>query len=88
LNVNFAISNVTHYKGKINELFLKWSKKYNVQNIKSNYISYHDNTIKEFNEVLVYNYGKTKIDLQTFAFHDNSEKSEKDERIVVHSEKV
>jgi DNA adenine methylase len=88
LNVNFAISNVTHYKGKINELFLKWSKKYNVQNIKSNYISYHDNTIKEFNEVLVYNYGKTKIDLQTFAFHDNSKKSEKDERIVVHSEKV
>ena len=88
INVKFAISNVTHYKGKVNELFLKWSEKYNVQNIKSNYISYHDNTIKEFNEVLVYNYGKTKIDLQTFAFYDNSEKSKKDERAVIHTGKV
>lgn len=88
INVNFAISNVTHYKGKVNELFLKWSEKYNVQNIKSNYISYHDNTIKEFNEVLVYNYGETKIDLQTFTFHNNSEKSEKNERSVIHIGKV
>ncbi|MCK4663325.1 MAG: Dam family site-specific DNA-(adenine-N6)-methyltransferase [Bacteroidales bacterium] len=88
INVNFAISNVTHYKGEINELFLNWSEKYNVQNIKSNYISYHDNTIKEFNEVLVYNYGKTAIDLQTLTFHNNSEKSEKDERAFTHTGKV
>lgn len=56
--IRFAISNVTNYKGKTNELFLKWSKKYNVYSIKSNYISYHDNTIKNFKEILVTNYGK------------------------------
>lgn len=54
--VNFAISNVTHYKDKVNELFLKWSEQYFIKNIKSNYISYHDNTIKSFKEVLVTNY--------------------------------
>ena|SRR5690554_6031888 len=56
--VKFAISNVTHYKGKVNKLFLEWSKKYNTFNIKSNYISYHDNTKKEFREVLVTNFKK------------------------------
>ena len=55
-NIRFAISNVTHYKGKINNKFLNWSGQYNVHSIKSNYISYHDNTIKSFNEVLVTNY--------------------------------
>ena len=54
--IPFAISNVTHYKGKINESFLNWSKKYNSHNVKSNYIAYHDNSIKSFNEVLVTNY--------------------------------
>jgi DNA adenine methylase len=52
----FAISNVTHYKGKTNNIFLKWSKKYSCHPIKSNYISYHDNSVKSFNEVLVTNY--------------------------------
>lgn len=52
----FAVSNVTHYKGKENTVFNKWAKDYNVFSIKSNYISYHDNTIKDFNEVLVTNY--------------------------------
>jgi DNA adenine methylase len=56
--IRFAISNVTEYKGKTNLIFLEWSKKFNVYPIKSNYISYHDNTIKTFNEVLVTNYGK------------------------------
>tara|TARA_B100000575_G_C23136258_1_gene660187 strand:+ start:526 stop:1458 length:933 start_codon:yes stop_codon:yes gene_type:complete len=56
LNIKFAISNVTHYKGKINERFLKWSVKYNSYAIKSNYISYHDNSNKEFKEVLITNY--------------------------------
>lgn len=55
-NVKFAISNVTHYKGKENTLFLEWAKKYHVHKIASNYISYHDNTIKNFTEVLVTNY--------------------------------
>lgn len=55
-NIRFAISNVTHYKGKINEMFLHWSEKYNIYPIKSNYISFNDNTIKKFNEVLVTNF--------------------------------
>lgn len=54
--VRFAISNVTHYKGRVNELFLTWAQDYNIHNVHSNYISYHDNTIKRFNEVLVTNY--------------------------------
>lgn len=55
-NIKFAISNVTHYKGRINEIFNEWMKKYKVKKIKSNYISYHDNSIKNFEEVLVVNY--------------------------------
>lgn len=54
--IKFAISNVSHYKGKTNNYFLNWSSQYNVHSIKSNYISYHDNSIKAFNEVLVTNY--------------------------------
>ncbi|MCD8393534.1 MAG: Dam family site-specific DNA-(adenine-N6)-methyltransferase [Bacteroidales bacterium] len=54
--VRFAISNVTHYKGRINEIFLRWTEPYHVYPIKSNYISFNDNTIKNFNEVLVTNY--------------------------------
>jgi len=54
--VNFAVSNVTHYKGKENNRFIDWSKNYKCHQIKSNYISYHDNTIKKFNEVLVTNF--------------------------------
>lgn len=53
---HFAISNVTHYKGKENVEFISWAEKFNVHSVKSNYISYHDNTIKQFNEVLVTNY--------------------------------
>lgn len=55
-NIKFAISNVTHYKGRTNDIFIEWAKQYNMYSIKSNYISYHDNTIKTFNEVLVTNY--------------------------------
>ena len=58
-NIKWAISNVTQYKNKTNSIFLEWSKQYNVYPIKSNYISYHDNTIKIFNEVLVTNYVKS-----------------------------
>lgn len=55
-SVYFAISNVTHYRGRTNTLFLKWSAQYNIHPIKSNYISFNDNSIKQFNEVLVTNY--------------------------------
>lgn len=55
-NIRFAISNVTHYRGKINQIFLEWSQQYHSYPIKSNYISYHDNTNKIFTEVLVTNY--------------------------------
>jgi DNA adenine methylase len=57
-NVKFAISNVTHYKGKENKIFTHWAEKYNINQISSNYISYHDNTIKKFTEVLITNYAK------------------------------
>lgn len=55
-DIKFAISNVTHYKGRMNKLFLDWASKYNMHSIKSNYISFHDNTNKSFNEVLITNY--------------------------------
>ena len=58
--IKFAISNVTHYKEKENKLFVQWSKQYKSYPIKSNYISYHDNSIKKFNEVLITNYGTKK----------------------------
>ena len=54
--VRFAISNVTHYRGRINNIFLEWSAQYNSYPIKSNYISFNDNSIKQFCEVLVTNY--------------------------------
>lgn len=54
--INFAISNVTHYRGRTNSLFLEWSEKHNTHSIKSNYISFNDNSIKQFSEVLVTNY--------------------------------
>lgn len=54
--VKFAISNVTHYKGRENSLFSEWMSQYFVHSIKSNYISFNDNTIKTFREVLVTNY--------------------------------
>lgn len=63
-NIKFAISNVTHYKGKVNEQFLEWSRQHNSFDIKSNYISYHDNTNKEFKEVLVTNFEPQKIEPQ------------------------
>jgi DNA adenine methylase len=56
LGIRFAVSNVTHYKERENKIFKDWSIKYNVFQVKSNYISYHDNSIKTFNEVLITNY--------------------------------
>lgn len=54
--IRFALSNVVTYKGKENIKLLKWAKKYNVYPVKSNYINYHDNSIKSFSEVLITNY--------------------------------
>lgn len=55
--IKFALSDVVEYKGKENKKLSLWAKKYNVYPIKSNYINYHDNTIKSFSEVLITNYG-------------------------------
>lgn len=55
-NIRFACSNVVFYKGQENKIFNEWAKNYNVIPVKSNYISYHDNSIKTFTEVLVTNY--------------------------------
>ena len=56
--IRFAISNVTHYRGRVNRELLSWSKKYRVLPVKSNYINYHDNSEKIINEVLVVNYAE------------------------------
>lgn len=54
--VKFALSNVTHYNGSKNDLLIEWMKQYQVYNIKSNYISYHNNKKKNIKEVLITNY--------------------------------
>lgn len=55
--VNFALSNVTHYNGDKNGMLIKWLIDYNVYEIHSNYISYHNNsTKKKIKEVLITNY--------------------------------
>ena len=53
--IKWALSNVTVYRGKKNKVLEKWMSKYNVHNIKSNYISFNDNTVKKFEEVLISN---------------------------------
>ena len=54
--VKWALSNVIEYKGKTNKILINWSKKYKNCKIKSNYISFNDNTVKSFKEVLIHNY--------------------------------
>ncbi|MDR2828251.1 MAG: Dam family site-specific DNA-(adenine-N6)-methyltransferase [Acholeplasmatales bacterium] len=55
--IKFALSNVIMHKGNKNNFLALWSRKYNVyDNIKSNYISYRDNTVKDTVEVLITNY--------------------------------
>ncbi len=55
-NVRFAVSNVLWHRKRYNGTFNEWAKKYNVVRIKSNYISFNDNTEKDTYEVLVKNY--------------------------------
>lgn len=54
-NIKWALSNVTEYRGKKNLILSRWSKKYNVNKVRSNYISFNDNSIKNFKEVLITN---------------------------------
>ncbi len=53
----FGITNLITHKGRINHRFLNWSRKYHAYVVKSNYISFNDNTIKaDSQEVFVTNY--------------------------------
>lgn len=54
--VKFALSNVIVHKDTENKLLKKWAKKYNVYKVKSNYISYHNNSKKRTLEVLITNF--------------------------------
>jgi DNA adenine methylase len=54
--VRFAVSNVLWHRKRYNGTFNLWAQKYNIVHIKSNYISFHDNTEKDSIEVLVKNY--------------------------------
>ena len=56
MGVRFAVSNAITYRGKKNDIFGEWAKKYNIHPISSNYISYWDNSRKDSGEVLVTNY--------------------------------
>ena len=54
--VKFAISNVLWHRNRYNAIFNKWAQQYEIVRIRSNYISYHDNSEKGSYEVLVKNY--------------------------------
>ena len=55
--IKFGITNLITHKGKVNQRFLEWSKKYCAYDVKSNYISFNDNSIKaDSQEVFVTNY--------------------------------
>lgn len=55
--IKFGITNLIHHKERFNPVFLEWSQKYLCYNIKSNYISFNDNSIKSNSkEVFVTNY--------------------------------
>ena len=45
--IKWGLSNMLTHKGKTNKILSNWSKKYYKYNIKSNYISRFDNTIKK-----------------------------------------
>lgn len=55
-HIRFAVSNVLWHRKKYNGYFNYWAQKYNIVRIKSNYISFNDNTEKDTYEVLVKNY--------------------------------
>ena len=56
-NIRFAFSNVIKHKGQTNEKLLKWSEKYKVVHLNSNYANSSYNTKREeSDEVLIMNY--------------------------------
>ncbi|MDR3347276.1 MAG: Dam family site-specific DNA-(adenine-N6)-methyltransferase [Helicobacteraceae bacterium] len=56
-HIKFGLSNMLEHKGAKNEILYQWSKKYKVIPVKSNYISYNDNSIKSSSkEVYIANY--------------------------------
>ena len=57
-NVYFGLSNLIEHKGNKNHFLEERMRKYNVYEIKSNYISRFDNTIKDSKEVYITNYEK------------------------------
>lgn len=60
-NIKFGITNLITHKGRTNQRFLEWSKKYHAYDVQSNYISFNDNTIKaDSKEVFVTNYAEQK----------------------------
>jgi DNA adenine methylase len=54
--IDFAVSNVLWHRTRYNGIFNEWAQKYNIVRIKSNYISFNDNTEKDTYEVLIKNY--------------------------------
>jgi len=56
--LRFALSNVTHHKGLENEILVKWSRKYNVHEIQSDYsnCNYQVKVKGSTREVLITNY--------------------------------
>jgi DNA adenine methylase len=54
--VKFAVSNVLWHRKRYNGTFNEWAQKYAIIRVKSNYISFNDNTEKDTCEVLVRNY--------------------------------
>jgi len=52
----FILSNVFTHKGADNDKLIEWAKKYKVHYLTSNYISYHDNTVKPTIEVVITNF--------------------------------
>jgi DNA adenine methylase len=54
--VRFAVSNILWHRTRYNGVFNRWAQQYNIVNIQSNYISFHDNTAKDSIEVLVKNF--------------------------------
>ncbi|OUN47458.1 Dam family site-specific DNA-(adenine-N6)-methyltransferase [Enterococcus cecorum] len=45
--IRWGLSNMYHHKGKTNDILLAWAEQYHEYDIKSNYISRFDNTIKK-----------------------------------------
>jgi len=54
--IRFAVSNVLWHRTNYNGIFNEWAQKYKIVRIKSNYISFNDNTEKDTYEVLIKNY--------------------------------